>query len=162
LRQYLDLHFALEQPSSSLERQVLLLELLAVLITRFAEQRPRSRSFGLERQAISRARDYLIEHYAENVSLEHLARLAALSPFHFNRVFSEHFGMPPHAFQTQVRVARAKALLREGRAISQVASQTGFADQSHLNRHFKRLVGVTPGQYCSGSKNVQDGLLSSR
>jgi AraC-like DNA-binding protein len=64
--------------------------------------------------------------------------------------------MPPHAFQTQVRVSRAKTLLLEGWSISQVASQTGFADQSHLTRHFKRLVGVTPGRYQQSSKNVQD------
>jgi AraC-like DNA-binding protein len=147
LRQYLDLHFALERSSSSLERQVLLLNLLAGLISRFAEASVRPRSFGLERQAVMRARDYLAEHYAENVSLEKLARIANLSPFHFNRVFSEQLGMPPHAFQTQLRVSRAKTLLRQGWAISQVASETGFADQSHLTRHFKRLVGVPPGQY---------------
>lgn len=162
LRQYLDLHFVLERPSSSLERQSLLLDLLAVLITRFAEQRPRPRLRRSEQQGIRRACDYLIENHAENVSLEHLARIASLSPFHFNRVFSEKFGMPPHAFQTQVRVSRAKALLRQGWAISQAASQTGFADQSHLNRHFKRLVGVTPGQYEASSKNVQDRRPSSR
>lgn len=147
LRQYTDLHVALEQSSSSLERQSLLLNLLAGLILRFAENRPRPRSFGLERQAVRRARDYLFEHYADNVSLETLARIANLSPFHFNRVFSEQMGMPPHAFQTQVRVSRAKALLRQGWSIAQVAAQTGFADQSHLTRHFKRLAGVTPGQY---------------
>lgn len=147
LRQYLELHFALERSSSSLERQVLLLDLLAGLIKRFAEEGARPRVFGSERQAVMRARDYLVEHYAENVSLETLALIAALSPFHFNRVFSEQMGMPPHAFQTQLRVSRAKALLRQGRAISRVASETGFADQSHLTRHFKRLVGVTPGQF---------------
>jgi AraC-like DNA-binding protein len=147
LRQYLDLHVALERPSSSLERQILLLNLLTKLISRFSETGARARSFGLEHQHVMRARDYLIEHYAENVSLEKLARIANLSPFHFNRVFSDQLGMPPHAFQTQLRVARAKALLRQGRAISLVASETGFADQSHLTRHFKRLVGVTPGQF---------------
>lgn len=156
LRLYLDLHLALECPSSSLERQALLLNLLTTLIVRFAENRPAPRSFGLERQAVRRACDYLVEHYAENVLLEDLARIANLSPFHFNRVFSEQMGMPPHAFQTQLRVLRAKALLRQGCSIPQVASQTGFFDQSHLNRHFKRLVVVTPGQYRMSSKNVQD------
>jgi AraC-like DNA-binding protein len=161
-RQYLDLHLALERPSSSLERQVLLLNLLTALIVRFAEKQATVRSFGLERKAIKRACDYLVEHYAENVSLENLARIAVLSPFHFNRVFSEEKGMPPHAYQTQLRVARAKTLLREGWAISQVASQTGFADQSHLTRHFKRLVAVTPGHYIQNSKNVQDNADAPR
>ena len=162
IRQYLDLHVALERPSSSLERQALLLNLLTVLMARFAENRPAPRALALDRQAVRRAYDYLAEYYAENVSLEHLAGMANLSPFHFNRVFSEQFGMPPHAFQTQLRVLRAKALLLRGWAIPQVASQTGFADQSHLTRHFKRLVGVPPGQYQSSSKNVQDTAILSR
>lgn len=162
IRPYLDLHVALERPSSSLERQALLLNLLTVLMVRFAENRPAPRAFALDRQAVRRACDYLAEHYAENVSLNHLAGIANLSPFHFNRVFSEQFGMPPHAFQTQLRVLGAKALLLQGWSIPQVASQTGFADQSHLTRHFKRLVGVPPGQYQSSSKNVQDTAILSR
>jgi AraC-like DNA-binding protein len=156
IRRYLDLYFALERPASTLERQSLLLNLLTTLIVRFAEHRPAPRQCGLERQAVSRACDYLAEHYAENVTLEDLAQIANLSRFHFNRVFSEQMGMPPHAFQTQLRVLRAKTLLRQGWSIPQVAALTGFFDQSHLNRHFKRLVVVTPGQYRMISKNVQD------
>jgi len=158
IRQYLDLHSALDRPSSSLERESLLLGLLTVLIARFAENRPSPRVFGSERHAVNRARDFLVEHYAENVSLATLARIANLSPYHFNRVFSEQFGLPPHAFQTHLRVTRAKALLRQGWPITQVAAQTGFADQSHLTRHFKRLAVATPGQYIQNSKNVQDSF----
>lgn len=156
IRQYLELHCALERPSSSLERQTLLLDLLAGLVARYAELRPATRAPGKERHAVGRARDYLAEHFAENVSLEQLARVANLSPFHFSRVFAEETGMPPHAFQTQLRVARAAALLREGWPIPQAADAAGFADQSHLTRHFKRLTGVTPGRYTQNSKNVQD------
>lgn len=156
--QYLNLHAALEQPSSSLERQVLLLELLTGLILRFAENRATPRFFGRERQAIKRACDYLTEYYVENISLDLLAGIANLSPFHFSRLFAKQFGMPPHAYQTQLRVLRAKTLLRQGWTISQVATETGFADQSHLTRHFKRLAVVTPGQYLQNSKNVQDTL----
>lgn len=153
IRRYFQMHSALDQPSSSLERQSLLLEFLSELIVRFAECRPVPRAAGSEQRAVKRACDYLAEHFAENVTLDDLASIAALSPFHFNRVFSQQIGMPPHAYQTQLRITRAKTLLRQGVAIPQVASQTGFADQSHLNRHFKRLAAVTPGHY---SKNVQD------
>src|SRR5678815_5885143 len=73
--QYLRLHFALERPASNLERQVLLLDFLAVLIHRFSEERPILRSCGSDIPAVRRACDYLVEHYAENVSLERLARL---------------------------------------------------------------------------------------
>jgi AraC-like DNA-binding protein len=85
-----------------------------------------------------------------------------LSPFHLNRLFCREIGMPPHAFQTQVRIARAKTLLRQGLPITGVAMQTGFADQSHLTRHFKRLLKLTPGQYREDSKNVQDNSGGAR
>ena len=126
------------------------------LIAEFSEQHISFDSFNRKPVSVKKACDYLIEHYAENVFLEQLALLAGLSPFHFSRVFSEQIGMPPHAFQTQVRVARARTLLLEGWSISEVAARTGFADQSHLTRHFKRLVGITPGRYQQNSKNVQD------
>jgi AraC-like DNA-binding protein len=109
---------------------------------------------------VKRVREHLTESYAENVSLRQLARLVQLSPFHLSRVFCQQVGMPPHAYQTQVRVARAKTLIRQGHSISQVATLTGFADQSHLTRHFKRLVLLTPGQYLQNSKNVQDPAVT--
>jgi AraC-like DNA-binding protein len=67
--------------------------------------------------------------------------------------------MPPHAYLVQIRLLRAKALLRRGRPIAHVASATGFADQSHFTRHFKRLMGVTPAKYAGQGKNVQDVSL---
>jgi AraC-like DNA-binding protein len=158
VQKYLEVHFAFEQLSSNLERGTSLLDLLSLLITRFSQSTRARRSIGTERLAVNRASDYLAEHFAENVSLETLSAIANLSPYHFNRVFSEQVGMPPHAFQTQVRVCKAKTLLRRGRPITQTAAQTGFADQSHLNRHFKRLTGVTPGQFIQNSKNVQDSF----
>lgn len=153
---YFNLHLALEQPHSRLLGESLLLELFARLLTRYAQPRSSIKASGREPQAIKRVREYLTAAYAENVSLDQLARLASLSPFHLNRIFCREVGMPPHAFQTQVRIAHAKALLRQGRSISQVAMLTGFADQSHFTRHFKRLVHLTPGQYSQDSKNVQD------
>lgn len=152
---FVELHVALEAPSSTLERQSLLHAFATRLIARFAEQRPPVESANRERTDIKRACDYLIEHCTENVLLERLAEVAGLSPYHFNRVFCEQTGMPPHAFQTQLRVARAKGLLLDGWPISEIAARTGFADQSHLTRHFKRLCGVTPGQYQQSSKHVE-------
>ncbi len=158
---YLKFQSAMEQPSSTLAREGSLMDLLGTLISRFAENRPTRRSPGPQRRAMKLAYNYLMEHYAENISLTHIAQVAALSPFHFNRVFAEEFGMPPHAFQTQLRVSRAKALLRLGWSISEVAYETGFADQSHLNRHFKRLVEPSPARYRAGSKNIQDNSVKS-
>ncbi|MBI4750692.1 MAG: AraC family transcriptional regulator [Acidobacteria bacterium] len=158
LKRFEHLHQALEQSTSSLERQTRLLDLLTRLISHFSENRSELHPSGSERKVLKQACEYLIEHFTENVSLQTLASIANLSPFHFHRVFSEHFGMPPHGFQTQLRVMQAQTLLRQGWPIPQVASQIGFADQSHLNRHFKRVTGLTPGQYRQNRKNVQDSL----
>ncbi|EIV1777898.1 helix-turn-helix transcriptional regulator, partial [Vibrio vulnificus] len=57
------------------------------------------------------------------------------------------YGFPPHAYQIQQRLRLAKKLLRQGRRILDVAQECGFHDQSHFHRHFKKAMGVTPGQY---------------
>ncbi len=154
------LHMALENSSATLERQTLLLEFIGHMVARFGEERASTDSLKRSRTtSIKRACEYLREHYAENVFLDELSALVNLSPFHFSRLFTEQVGIPPHAFQTQLRIARARSLLLRGHSISQIAARTGFADQSHLTRHFKRLVGVTPGQYRLSSKNVQDRTI---
>lgn len=152
----LNFHIALERPSCRLEQQSLVLDLLAQLIMRCAEDRPALQPLGWERQPIKLVRDYLEDNYAQNVSLEQLAHIANLSAFHLNRVFCKEVGLPPHAYQTQVRITRAKTLLTSGWSIGQVALETGFASQSHFGWHFKRLVRVTPGQYVKDSKNFID------
>jgi AraC-like DNA-binding protein len=140
-------HIALEKPSSTLERESRLLEALARLVTRHAVGKPPARRIYREHRAVKMAREYLETLPSENVSLERLAREAGLSPFHLCRVFRQETGLPPHAYQTLVRVRLAKALLAEGIAISQAAVEAGFYDQAHLTRRFKRVFGVTPGRF---------------
>ncbi len=105
-----------------------------------------------ERRAIIAVRDYLKEHLAGDVSLAELTAIAQLSRFHLLRLFRHQIGVPPHEYQLQLRVAHARKLIRRGEAISQAALATGFCDQSHLSRSFKRITGMTPGQYIAHSK----------
>jgi AraC-like DNA-binding protein len=147
---------SLETPASALERESRFCWAFAQLIARYAEQRPLAQHVGKERQAVRLIRDYLEAQYAEQITLAQLASLVNLSPYHLLRVVHAELGLPPHAYLTQVRVTQAKKLLSLGMPIPQAALETGFVDQSHLTRHFKRQVGVTPGQYALGSKNVQD------
>ncbi len=100
-----------------------------------------------EDSAVRRTRQFLLEHYAEPVSLHDLARLTRLSAYHLNRSFRRKIGIPPHEYQLQVRILKAKSFLRRGRSISETAFLVGFVDQSHFTRHFKRSVGVTPGKF---------------
>jgi AraC-like DNA-binding protein len=70
-----------------------------------------------------------------------------LSPYHVIRIFRKATGLPPYTYFEQLRIERAIDLLRRGVPISDVAVMTGFSDQSHLTRRFKRVVGVPPGKY---------------
>jgi AraC-like DNA-binding protein len=115
------------------------------LVLRFSEIPPNHRAFTPSRPAIRRVADYLRECYAENRSLKELADMAGLGVSHFCAVFHSEYGLPPHQFRLQVRIERAKQLLFAGLSIADVALQTGFSQQSHFGRHFKRLVGVSPG-----------------
>lgn len=151
---FLRLHVALEGKAATLEQDARLLSVLARLVERHAGVRS-SPPAGREHRAVKLAREYIEDNLAESVSLEELARLANLSPFHLTRVFRDEVGLPPHTYQTQARLGRARRLLLRGLPIARVAHETGFSDQSHLTRRFKRLVGVTPGRYAGDSKNVQ-------
>ncbi|MCY1315835.1 HTH-type transcriptional activator RhaS [compost metagenome] len=103
-----------------------------------------------EQSAVHRARDYLIENYAEDVGLEELAKVAGLSRAHLIRAFRKEFHITPHAFLTDKRVRAAKTLLRHGWSAVDAAYQCGFADQAHFSRHFKARTGVTPGAFRAG------------
>ena len=141
------LHHKLEGSISALERQSYFNATMADLIVRHADSRPTLPSVRMENQAIEQAKAYLEAHYADNISLDQLARLVNLSPYYLTRTFRELIGIPPHAYLTQFRITQAKSLLTAGYSIAQVAAETGFVDQSHFTRHFKRFIGVTPGQY---------------
>jgi AraC-like DNA-binding protein len=143
-----DLHTALENPAVLLlEQQSSLLSAFGLLITRYAYEPLRSRRLGTEPGPIERARAFLDDNWQRNISLDELAAIACLSPFYLVRVFSKEVGLAPHAYLIQARIKRACHLLRLGLPIVQVAVDTGFVDQSHLHRHFRRIMGVTPGVY---------------
>jgi AraC family transcriptional regulator len=83
------------------------------------------------------------------VSLADIAGAAHLSPYHLTRVFKKATGISPHQYLVQVRVNSARSLLTAGagdRSLAEIAAAVGFADQSHLTRHFKRMLGITPKQ----------------
>nr|WP_238419457.1 AraC family transcriptional regulator [Streptomyces taklimakanensis] len=95
----------------------------------------------------ARARELLLERMTDPPTLEELATELGTGPFSLLRAFRERYGMPPHAWLTSARVHRARSLLEEGVPPAEVAVAVGFADQPHLGRHFRRVVGVPPGAY---------------
>src|SRR4029453_13688416 len=93
--------------------------------------------------------EYIEEHLDAGPTLEQLAAVARLSPYHFARQFKAATGLPPHQYVILRRVERTKQRLQAGTDLSlaEVAASAGFSDQSQFTHHFKRLVGVTPGQF---------------
>lgn len=146
------LHLTLASSTSALERESSLTWTFAHLVMRHADTRWVEHPIRGERVIVQQVRTYLHEHFIENVSLGELATMANLSPFHLLRTFREVIGLPPHSYLTQLRVTQAKRLIAASVPLAEVAGAVGFSDQSHLTRHFKALVGVTPGHYARGCK----------
>jgi AraC-like DNA-binding protein len=96
---------------------------------------------------VARARALLDERFTETIDLDALAAHAQLDKFRLCRAFREQVGMPPHAYVTHRRIARAQALLARGMPQAEVAASVGFYDQSLLHRHFKRILRITPGAF---------------
>ena len=94
-----------------------------------------------------RLRELLDERVVDGLTLDEAAGLVHAHPAHLVRAFSTAYGIAPHQYLNSRRVDRARRLLLDGRSPGEVASATGFFDQSHLTRHFRKLVGVTPGRY---------------
>jgi AraC family transcriptional regulator len=112
-------------------------------------------SGGLSKSQLQRAIAYIQEHLDQDLSLDEIAAEVNLSSYHFSRLFKQSTGSAPHQYQIRCRVERAKELLQQGEmAIADIATQVGFYDQSHLSRHFKRIVGVSPKVIQQNRKNV--------
>lgn len=98
-------------------------------------------------RAVRIARDHLRTHWSRSVPLTELSERSVLSRYELTRRFHETYGLPPHRYQLAVRIMHAKNYLRQGLPIAEVASSTGFADQSHLGRVFKAMLGITPSAF---------------
>lgn len=141
-------HRCLSDPASSgVARESALLGLLSAFIRRHADDPPPEKAAVSAAGPLSRARDYIHDHSDDAVSLSDLARTAGLSPYHLIRAFRRAFGLTPHAYLVQTRVAAARGRIDAGVPLAEAALASGFADQSHLTRHFGRIVGLSPGAY---------------
>lgn len=147
----LRLHRKFETDSSSLEVESSSLEIFARLLERHTSNVQRPQTSAFEKAKVTRVRDYMDANYGRDIRLDDLAKIAQLSPYHLLRSFRSAVGLPPHAYLNQIRIEAGRRLLQLGHSIAEVAAATGFVDQSHFTRHFKRIMGVTPGQYLPDS-----------
>lgn len=102
------------------------------------------------------ARDYLHAHLDRDIGLEDLAQACGVDRFRLTRAFKAAFGLAPHAYLIQLRLARARRLLSQGQTPAEVAMALGFADQSHLGRWFRRAYRLTPADYRRRCSNLPD------
>lgn len=147
-RRFVAMHRLLAGPGSLLERQ----SALAAWWDDAARWSTTGRDGRARRAgpaALRRALSLIADSPAADVSLADLATAAGLSQYRLMRAFREQFGMPPHAFQVAQRVNKARRLLGAGMPVATAAAAAGFFDQSHLHRHFRRRMGITPAAYAA-------------
>jgi AraC-like DNA-binding protein len=152
---FAELHRVMEAPASTLERESLLAHLLHELAARVPTAGRRSSAPPTARHdpAVRRACERMLDDLTGTICLRELAEAAEVSQFRLVRLFQSAFGVPPHAFQVAQQIKRARQLLEHGYPPADAAVAVGFYDQSHLHRHFKRLTGMTPGQYAAAAAN---------
>jgi AraC-like DNA-binding protein len=132
-----------------LETEEHLFAFLAALVQRGETALPESRTHS---KAVRRARDLLHARFGETVSLDELAKAAGAERFALLRAFSKELGLTPHAYQVQLRTARACRLIKQGWSLARVALEVGYSEQSALARQFRQVVGVTPGAYARATR----------
>jgi len=147
-------HRLLEAGDDLLAAETAMFDALSTLLVRYGSTRPQTATGAANaskdpRVAIMQAR--LASDLTTSVQLAELAAEVGLSPFHAARLFTQATGLPPHAWRNQIRLQRSLAPLRAGVPVTEVAAESGFTDQSHFTRHFRRMFGVPPGRWQSAS-----------
>ncbi|MFD7392922.1 helix-turn-helix domain-containing protein [Streptomyces sp. NPDC059852] len=140
------LHRGLADGEDELDLESSLIRLLNVLLARHADA-PGTASPTLRPRALRQVREMLHNQLDSNIKLDDLAAVAGCSKRHLIRGFREAYGVPPHRYRTLLRLAHAKSLLAAGRSVAETAAELGYCDQSQLNRHFRRELGMSAGGY---------------
>lgn len=137
--------------TSRLYAETLVNSLILHLLEHYTTARPNLRetvSGKLPQYKLQQVIDYISAYLDRDLSLKELSNVVQMSPHYFSQLFKQSTGVTPHQYVIRCRIKRAKELIGQKKSsLAEIATQVGFVDQSHLNRHFKRLVGVTPKNY---------------
>jgi AraC-like DNA-binding protein len=143
---------SLAQPSTLLEQQTRLSTFLRYLLTEASEEHPDDDGSAGSPRSMARVREYLEAHLADPVCLDDLAKVAGLSRFHLSRTFAQAYGLSPHAYHNQLRLRAIRERLRGGLRPDSI--DAGFFDQSHMIRHFRDSMGMTPGEFAAAQPTL--------
>ncbi|MED0867836.1 AraC family transcriptional regulator [Bacillus spizizenii] len=141
-----ELHILISKEKQALRKEELFLHLLEELIRHYSDVTFLS-SIPEPSDEVKMVCEFLEEHYTENVTLNDLSELIGWSKYHLLRSFTKQKGITPNSYLETIRINQAKKLLEQGVRPIDAAFQTGFSDQSHMTKFFKRQVGLTPKQY---------------
>ncbi|GAK60066.1 transcriptional regulator, AraC family [Candidatus Vecturithrix granuli] len=136
-----------QNPDSILEAQSCFFQTTVDLFLRHTYPHHSSKNLLSNPAVIRHACEFIRARVTENISLDEIAREVGVSRFYFLRLFKASTGLSPHAYLMMRRLELAKHLIQQGKTLAQAAYNAGFADQSHLTRHFKAAYGFTPGQF---------------
>jgi AraC family transcriptional regulator len=137
-------------PGTSPRVPTLIQLIAASLVEKYTDAAAGKAAFrgGLPIGQLRKVEDYVRERLADDISLESLAELAHLSPFHFSRVFKQTTGMSPLQFVTRERIARAQQLIREtSRSLIEIGLEVSYTSPSHFAKVFRQVTGVTPNEF---------------
>lgn len=137
-------------PSDAFYVEALATALAAHLLKHYTTRPQKLQEYadGLPKEKLDRAIDYIHSYLEKNLSLEDMAAELGMSQYYFCHLFKRSMGLSPHQYLIQQRIERAKILLSQSKkTINAIATECGFASQSHLTRYFRRHTGVTPGQF---------------
>lgn len=139
------IHLALAEPGDEIAAESGILRLGALVAPRLLNERRPARDEPLAR----RLRDLLDDRIGESLTLRDAAAELGAHPGHLVRVFVQAYGIPPHRYLIGRRVDRARRLISRGWSPARAAAESGFYDQAHLSRHFRRVLGATPGTFAA-------------
>lgn len=136
---------AFGEPSSLLERETCLLQAFTHLFAHYTNKG--LAAGGQEHRAVTFVKDFIRGHYQEDVTLSDLSVMTGLHKNYLLNVFTKEVGISPHRYLMNIRISQAKRFIRQAMPLAQVAAASGFNDQSHLTREFRKHSLVTPGTY---------------
>ncbi len=140
------LYKLLDGAGNKLEAETALIAFLGPFFSSSATQENDS----IAPQSLHRVSELLADKLSANLSLDELCQEASLNRYQLIRQFRKYYGQPPHAYQIDQRIKKARALLKNRNVrLDQLALELGFSDQSHFSRHFKQRLAITPGTYQS-------------
>lgn len=149
------LHRSIEHPSTTLERQSRFADCLRLLLENCSESPLPAPRLEPGHPAVRRARAFIDDHATDKITLDDIVAAAgSISRYHLVHAFAAEVGLPPHAYQIQVRLAKARRLLSRGMWPAEVAFELGFVDQSHFTRHFHSILGETPAAFARANKKT--------